>query len=84
MSRVTHQPTGSIPVLVLPYTVVPPGAAPYEYEANIALANRNLGFVERVTRLIMGSQFKRQPPVIARMGRDSIGWDFRYPGDGSS
>ena len=52
MSRVTHQPTGSIPVLVLPYTVVPPGAAPYEYEANIALANRNLGFVERVTPLL--------------------------------
>ena len=52
MSRVTHQPTGSIPVLVLPYTVVPPGAAPYEHEANIALANRNLGFVERVTPLL--------------------------------
>jgi hypothetical protein len=52
MSRVTHQPTGSIPVLVLPYTVVPPGAAPYEYEASIALANRDLGFVERVTPLL--------------------------------
>jgi len=38
-------------------------------------------FVDRVTGMIMGSQFKRLPPVIAKMSRRSIGWDFRYPRD---
>ena len=33
--------------------------------------------VERVVR----SQFKRMPPVIAKVSSRSIGWDFRYPRD---
>ena len=37
--------------------------------------------VERVTHQIVRSQFKRMPPVIAKVSRRSIGWDFRYPRD---
>jgi NAD+ synthase len=37
--------------------------------------------VERVTRLIVRSQFKRLPPVIAKVSSRSVGWDFRYPRD---
>jgi NAD+ synthase len=37
--------------------------------------------VERVTRQIVRSQFKRLPPVIAKVSSRSIGWDFRYPRD---
>jgi NAD+ synthase len=37
--------------------------------------------VERVTRLIVRSQFKRRLPVIAKMSTRSVGWDFRYPRD---
>lgn len=37
--------------------------------------------VERVTRQIVRSQFKRMPPVIAKVSSRSIGWDFRYPRD---
>jgi NAD+ synthase len=37
--------------------------------------------VERVTHLIVRSQFKRMPPVIAKVSSRSIGWDFRYPRD---
>lgn len=40
--------------------------------------------VERVTRMIVRSQFKRLPPVIAKVSTRSIGWDFRYPRDWSS
>jgi len=37
--------------------------------------------VDRVLRMIMRSQFKRLPAVIAKMSTRSIGWDFRYPRD---
>jgi len=37
--------------------------------------------VERLTRQIVRSQFKRMPPVIAKVSSRSIGWDFRYPRD---
>jgi len=37
--------------------------------------------VDRVTRMIVGSQFKRRPPVIAKISTRTIGWDFRYPRD---
>jgi NAD+ synthase len=37
--------------------------------------------VDRVTRRIVRSQFKRRPPVIAKVSLRSIGWDFRYPRD---
>jgi NAD+ synthase len=37
--------------------------------------------VERVTGLIVRSQFKRRQPVIAKASLRTIGWDFRYPRD---
>lgn len=37
--------------------------------------------VDHVIRLIVGSQFKRRPPLIAKVSTRSIGWDFRYPRD---
>jgi NAD+ synthase len=37
--------------------------------------------VLRVLRMIVGSQFKRRMPVIAKVSTRSIGWDFRYPRD---
>lgn len=37
--------------------------------------------VRRVMRSIVGSQFKRRPPVIAKLSGRSVGWDFRYPRD---
>jgi NAD+ synthase len=37
--------------------------------------------VDRVTRLVIGSQFKRRLPVIAKVSTRSVGWDFRYPRD---
>jgi len=37
--------------------------------------------VDRVCRLVLGSQFKRCPPVMAKLSTRSIGWDFRYPRD---
>lgn len=37
--------------------------------------------VERVIGLIVRSQFKRRPPVIAKVSARSVGWDFRYPRD---
>lgn len=40
--------------------------------------------VRRVRRMIVGSQFKRRLPVIAKVSTRSIGWDFRYPRDWQS
>lgn len=37
--------------------------------------------VNRVIGLIIGSQFKRRPPLIAKVSTRSVGWDFRYPRD---
>ena len=37
--------------------------------------------LERVTRLIAASQFKRRPPLIAKLSPRTIGIDFRYPRD---
>ena len=37
--------------------------------------------VDRVLQLIIGSQFKRRMPVIAKVSTRSVGWDFRYPRD---
>ncbi len=40
--------------------------------------------VERVERMIQRSQFKRRPPLVAKVSLRSIGWDFRYPRDWNS
>ena len=37
--------------------------------------------VDRVTRMIVRSQFKRRMPLIAKVALRSVGWDFRYPRD---
>jgi len=37
--------------------------------------------VRRIARAIVGSQFKRCLPVIAKVSTRSVGWDFRYPRD---
>jgi len=38
-------------------------------------------FVRRVKRMVMVSQFKRRPPVIAKVSNRTINIDFRYPRD---
>jgi NAD+ synthase len=40
--------------------------------------------VERVARLVVRSQFKRRPPIIAKVSPRTVGWDFRYPRDWNS
>jgi NAD+ synthase len=37
--------------------------------------------VDRVIRVVVGSQFKRHLPAIAKLSPRSVGWDFSYPGD---
>jgi NAD+ synthase len=39
------------------------------------------GRIERVIELIRVSQFKRSPPVIAKISHRTLGVDFRYPRD---
>jgi NAD+ synthase len=38
-------------------------------------------FVDRVRRLIAGSQYKRRLPLIAKVSHRTVGIDFRYPRD---
>ena len=37
--------------------------------------------IDRVQKLIVRTQFKRRPPVIAKVSTRTVGWDFRYPRD---
>jgi NAD+ synthase len=37
--------------------------------------------IDRITMLIKRSQFKRMPPIIAKLGHRTINRDFRYPRD---
>ena len=37
--------------------------------------------VQRIQTLLVGSQYKRRMPVIAKVSVRSLGWDFRYPRD---
>jgi NAD+ synthase len=47
-----------------------------------AIKNRfSRKLVDRVLQMIIGSQFKRRMPVIAKVSTRSVGWDFRYPRD---
>ncbi len=39
------------------------------------------GFVEQVALRVMGSQYKRRPPIIAKLSARTIDRDFRYPRD---
>ena len=38
-------------------------------------------FVESVTRVVQGMQYKRRPPIIAKLSQRTIERDFRYPRD---
>jgi NAD+ synthase len=38
-------------------------------------------FVEKVQRLIQRNQFKRRPPVVAKISHRTVNVDFRYPRD---
>jgi NAD+ synthase len=49
--------------------------------ATAIAAGFKASLVDRVTRLVIGSQFKRRLPVIAKVSTRSVGWDFRYPRD---
>ena len=37
--------------------------------------------VQRIARRISGSQFKRRPPVVAKLSARTVNIDFRYPRD---
>lgn len=37
--------------------------------------------VTRITKMITSSQFKRRPPLIAKIGPRTVNIDFRYPRD---
>ena len=39
------------------------------------------GFVERVRRMVRNAQYKRQPPILAKVGLRTIGIDFLYQRD---
>ncbi|MFN8177868.1 MAG: NAD+ synthase [bacterium] len=41
------------------------------------------GFVRRIARQVRVNQYKRRPPVIAKLSTRTIGPDFRYPRDGA-
>ncbi len=38
-------------------------------------------FVEEVVRVVQGMQYKRRPPIIAKLSQRTIERDFRYPRD---
>jgi NAD+ synthase len=50
-------------------------------EAEVVGAGFDPGEVHRVKGLIMRNQFKRLPPVIAKVSQRTINVDFRYPRD---
>ena len=38
-------------------------------------------FVDYVTRVVQSTQYKRRPPIIAKLSQRTIERDFRYPRD---
>jgi len=47
-------------------------------EAELLLAGFDPGLVQRVAARVVANQFKRLPPLIAKVSRRSVGHDFRY------
>ena len=47
-------------------------------EAELVAEGFERAFVRRVADLVVGTQFKRVPPPIAKLSRRSVGHDFRY------
>jgi len=50
----------------------------------IVKAGFDTELVDRIAATVQRTQFKRRPPVIAKVSTRSIGWDFRYPRDWGS
>jgi len=44
-------------------------------------AGLDQAFVQRVVRLVQASQYKRRPPIIAKLSQRTIEREFRYPRD---
>lgn len=38
-------------------------------------------FVDEISRRVVATQYKRRPPVIAKVSTRTVGWDFRYARD---
>lgn len=47
-------------------------------EAELVAAGFDTGFIRRVARRVAANQYKRMPPVIAKLSRRTINQDFRY------
>jgi NAD+ synthase len=47
-------------------------------ESELVAAGFELGFVRRVATRMVTNQYKRLPPVIAKLSRRTVGHDFRY------
>ncbi|HIC90199.1 MAG TPA: NAD+ synthase [Anaerolineae bacterium] len=47
----------------------------------VVAAGFDPAFVDRVRRIVARNQYKRVPPLIAKLGTRTIGHDFRYPRD---
>jgi NAD+ synthase len=52
----------------------------YELPALIELGF-DAAFVQKVFRRVQSSQYKRRPPIIAKVSARTIDRDFRYPRD---
>lgn len=50
----------------------------------VVKAGHRRQLVERLRRMVVRSQFKRRPPLIAKISRRTVGIDFRYPRDWDS
>jgi NAD+ synthase len=55
--------------------------ARYSIEETVALSGFPRPFVEEVWRRVQRAQYKRQPPIIAKLSTRTIGIDFRYSRD---
>jgi NAD+ synthase len=49
--------------------------------AEVAAAGFGRKLIERLRRAVIASQFKRRPPLIAKISMRTVGVDFRYPRD---
>ena len=49
--------------------------------AEVAALGFDAGLVQRIVQLVQRNQFKRQPPVIAKVGPRTVGLDFLYARD---
>jgi NAD+ synthase len=52
-----------------------------ESDAELLARGFEKAFVEKVRSMVKKSQYKRMPPVIAKLGGRTINVDFRYPRD---